>query len=73
MRFVKLPELPPALMSAQRISARGALHTIMETLLEELSFNAPERPEKRFPIDVDFVRERLAKIADDEDLSRYIL
>jgi ATP-dependent HslUV protease ATP-binding subunit HslU len=56
----------------ENIGARR-LHTIMETLLEELSFNAPERPEKRFPIDVDFVRERLAKIADDEDLSRYIL
>jgi ATP-dependent HslUV protease ATP-binding subunit HslU len=49
------------------------LHTIMETLLEELSFNAPERPDKRLAIDDDFVRERLEKIAGDEDLSRYIL
>ncbi len=56
----------------ENIGARR-LHTIMETLLEELSFNAPERPDKRFPIDDAFVRERLAKIADDEDLSRYIL
>jgi len=56
----------------ENIGARR-LHTIMETLLEELSFTAPERPEKRFPIDEAFVRERLAKIADDEDLSRYIL
>jgi ATP-dependent HslUV protease ATP-binding subunit HslU len=56
----------------ENIGARR-LHTIMETLLEELSFNAPERPEKRISIDDTFVRERLAKIADDEDLSRYIL
>jgi ATP-dependent HslUV protease ATP-binding subunit HslU len=56
----------------ENIGARR-LHTIMETLLEELSFTAPERPEKRFPIDETFVRERLAEIAEDEDLSRYIL
>jgi ATP-dependent HslUV protease ATP-binding subunit HslU len=56
----------------ENIGARR-LHTIMETLLEELSFTAPERPEKRFPIDETFVRERLTKIADNEDLSRYIL
>jgi ATP-dependent HslUV protease ATP-binding subunit HslU len=45
----------------------------METLLEELSFNAPEQREKRFSIDKAFVHERLAEIADNEDLSRYIL
>jgi ATP-dependent HslUV protease ATP-binding subunit HslU len=56
----------------ENIGARR-LHTIMETLLEELSFNAPERPEKRFQIDDAFVRGRLSRIADDEDLSRYIL
>ena len=56
----------------ENIGARR-LHTIMETLLEELSFTAPERPEKRFPIDATFVHERLSAIADDEDLSRYIL
>jgi ATP-dependent HslUV protease ATP-binding subunit HslU len=49
------------------------LHTIMETLLEELSFNAPEQRDKRFSIDKAFVHERLAVIADNEDLSRYIL
>jgi len=56
----------------ENIGARR-LHTIMETLLEELSFNAPERQEKKLHIDGVFVRERLSKIADDEDLSRYIL
>jgi ATP-dependent HslUV protease ATP-binding subunit HslU len=56
----------------ENIGARR-LHTIMETLLEELSFNAPERQAKALLIDGDFVRERLNKIADNEDLSRYIL
>jgi ATP-dependent HslUV protease ATP-binding subunit HslU len=56
----------------ENIGARR-LHTIMETLLEELSFNAPERQDKSLSIDSAFVRERLAEIADDEDLSRYIL
>jgi ATP-dependent HslUV protease ATP-binding subunit HslU len=56
----------------ENIGARR-LHTIMETLLEELSFNAPERSDKVFHIDESFVRERLADIAEDEDLSRYIL
>ena len=56
----------------ENIGARR-LHTIMETLLEELSFNAPERQEKKLHIDGVFVHERLSKIADNEDLSRYIL
>jgi len=56
----------------ENIGARR-LHTIMETLLEELSFNAPERQAKKLHIDGVFVRERLSKIADNEDLSRYIL
>ena len=56
----------------ENIGARR-LHTIMETLLEELSFNAPERQEKHLHIDGDFVKARLSKIADKEDLSRYIL
>ena len=56
----------------ENIGARR-LHTIMETLLEELSFSAPEQSEKRFSIDEAFVRGRLSAIADNEDLSRYIL
>lgn len=56
----------------ENIGARR-LHTIMETLLEELSFSAPEKSEKRFTIDQAFVRGRLSAIADNEDLSRYIL
>ena len=56
----------------ENIGARR-LHTIMETLLEELSFSAPERQAKKLHIDGGFVSERLSKIADNEDLSRYIL
>ncbi len=56
----------------ENIGARR-LHTIMETLLEELSFNAPERQDKALQIDANFVRDRLSEIADNEDLSRYIL
>jgi len=56
----------------ENIGARR-LHTIMETLLEELSFNAPELQDKGLSIDDAFVRERLSDIADNEDLSRYIL
>jgi ATP-dependent HslUV protease ATP-binding subunit HslU len=56
----------------ENIGARR-LHTIMEKLLEDLSFDAPERREKRIVIDAGYVRERLAAIVQDEDLSRYIL
>jgi len=56
----------------ENIGARR-LHTIMETLLEELSFNAPELQDKSLSVDDAFVRDRLSDIAEDEDLSRYIL
>ncbi len=56
----------------ENIGARR-LHTIMEKLLEEISFDAPELPNKKIAINAAFVRERLDGIADDEDLSRYIL
>ena len=56
----------------ENIGARR-LHTIMEKLLEELSFNAPELTERTVAIDAEEVRRRLAEICKDEDLSRYIL
>lgn len=49
------------------------LHTIMERVLDELSFDAPEREEKMFTVTADYVRKQLADISDNEDLSRYIL
>ncbi|HXV20123.1 MAG TPA: ATP-dependent protease ATPase subunit HslU [Desulfuromonadales bacterium] len=56
----------------ENIGARR-LHTILEKLLEDLSFDAPERREQRIEIDAEYVRNRLAEIVRDEDLSRYIL
>src|SRR6056297_3459848 len=56
----------------ENIGARR-LHTIMEKLLEELSFKAPEIESKEFIIDVDYVREQLADVVKNKDLSKYIL
>jgi len=56
----------------ENIGARR-LYTIMETLLDEISFDAPDMMEKEVIIDADYVRQKLAEIVEDEDLSRYIL
>jgi len=56
----------------ENIGARR-LHTILEKLLEELSFTAPELTEKQVRMTADEVRSRLVEISQDEDLSRYIL
>ena len=56
----------------ENIGARR-LHTIMEKLLEDLSFTAPELSEREITITAEEVRDRLADISQDEDLSRYIL
>ena len=58
--------------STQNIGARR-LHTIVERLLEELSFEAPDMKMGRVVINAAYVKEKLKKIADDEDLSKYIL
>jgi len=56
----------------ENIGARR-LYTIMEKLLEEISFNAPGLPGKELTIDAGYVHERLGEIIRDQDLSRYIL
>jgi ATP-dependent HslUV protease ATP-binding subunit HslU len=58
--------------STQNIGARR-LHTILERVLEEISFDAPDRAERRVVVDAALVRERLEALSRDEDLSRYIL
>ncbi|MFQ5424433.1 MAG: ATP-dependent protease ATPase subunit HslU [Phycisphaerae bacterium] len=58
--------------TAQNIGARR-LHTIMEKVVEELSFEAPELSCKTRRIDAAYVRERLNEIVEDEDLSKFIL
>ena len=49
------------------------LHTVMEKLLDKISFDAPDMNEKSLKVDADYVREQLASIVKDQDLSRYIL
>ena len=56
----------------ENIGARR-LHTIMERVLDEISFSAPERKGEHIKIDADYVRQTLADIVKDQDLSRYIL
>ena len=56
----------------ENIGARR-LHTIMEMLLEDISFNASDMTEKTVEIDRAYVDERLKDIVQDQDLSRYIL
>ena len=56
----------------ENIGARR-LYTIMEKLLDELSFDAPDLGKKTFTIDANYVKGKLSSLAKDEDLSRYIL
>src|SRR6266849_1933232 len=56
----------------ENIGARR-LHTIMERVLDEISFNAPEMKEKSVTVDADYVKKMLTDIVKDQDLSRYIL
>ena len=57
---------------AENIGARR-LHTVMERLLEAISFEAPERAGEQVTVDEAYVNEHLAQLAGDEDLSQYIL
>ncbi len=57
---------------AQNIGARR-LHTLLERLLDEVAFSASELTDKQYRIDAAVVREKLAELVKDEDLSRYIL
>jgi ATP-dependent HslUV protease ATP-binding subunit HslU len=56
----------------ENIGARR-LHTLMERLLEDVLFDAPDMPATRVVIDKQYVEDKLKDIKDDEDLSRYIL
>jgi len=58
--------------SMENIGARR-LHTVMEKLLDEISFDAPDMREKSVVIDRKYVSEKLEDILEDENLSRYIL
>jgi len=58
--------------SSENIGARR-LHTIMEKLLEEVSFAGPDLKKKTVKIDAVYVRKQLTDIVKDQDLARYIL
>ncbi len=56
----------------ENIGARR-LHTVMERVFDEVSFDAPDMPSKKILIDREYVTTRLSEIVKNEDLSRYIL
>jgi ATP-dependent HslUV protease ATP-binding subunit HslU len=56
----------------ENIGARR-LHTVLEKLLEDISFEAPEKKNGELVIDKEYVRDKLSDIVKDQDLSRYIL
>jgi ATP-dependent HslUV protease ATP-binding subunit HslU len=56
----------------ENIGARR-LHTILEKVLEEISFEAPEMKKKTVKVDATYVQKQLADIVKDQDLSRYML
>jgi ATP-dependent HslUV protease ATP-binding subunit HslU len=80
---VKLEFTPEALDEVARFAFRvnegteniGArrLHTIMERVLDEISFEAPEKKGQTFQVDAAYVQAMLSEIVKDQDLSRYIL
>ena len=59
-------------LQTENIGARR-LHTVMEKLLEDISFDAPDLENKNITIDATYISEKLKNIIQDEDLSRYIL
>jgi ATP-dependent HslUV protease ATP-binding subunit HslU len=58
--------------TAENIGARR-LHTVLERLLEEISFSATEHSGELFEVTADMVKERLGELVGDSDLARYIL
>jgi ATP-dependent HslUV protease ATP-binding subunit HslU len=58
--------------NTENIGARR-LHTMLERLLESLSFDAGDQVTEQFEVTAEYVEEKLGKLAEDEDLSRYIL
>ena len=58
--------------TTENIGARR-LHTVMERLMDEAAFDAPDRHGQNLSVDADYVNQRLDALAGDEDLSRYIL
>jgi len=58
--------------STENIGARR-LYTVMERLMEDISYSASESQGKTFTIDAQYVKDQLGELAQDEDLSRFVL
>src|SRR4029079_9703040 len=58
--------------TTQNIGARR-LHTILEKVVEEVSYEGPDLPEKHIKVDAKFVKDKLGPIVQNEDLSKFIL
>ena len=69
----RIAEIATAVNSGTENIGARRLHTVLEHLLEDVSFTAPDRGGERLVIDADYVEGRLAELAANEDLSRYIL
>lgn len=71
--IVRLAELAEEVNeTTENIGARR-LHTILEKILEEISFDAPDINESEFKVDSDYIKNKISDIVKDRDLSRYIL
>ena len=58
--------------TVENIGARR-LHTVMEKLLEEISFTASDKPGSKIEIDAPYVRSRVSELAKNADLSKFVL
>ena len=68
-----IAEIAAAVNEATEDIGARRLHTIMERVLDEISFEGPDLPDRRPVVDGDYVRKMVGDIAEDEDLSKYIL
>jgi ATP-dependent HslUV protease ATP-binding subunit HslU len=64
-----------SLLANEKTEDIGArrLHTVMEKILEEISFSADERTGEKVNVDTSLVEEKISKVVEDEDATRYIL
>ena len=64
-----------SLLANEKTEDIGArrLHTVMEKILEEISFSADERTGEKVHVDTSLVEEKISKVVEDEDATRYIL
>ncbi len=60
-------------MKPPKILAHGGLHTVMEKLLDQISFEAPARSGEKIVIDAEYVNKQLDALAGNADLSQYVL